>query len=91
LTEEPIADDALSKEHMTGDLTAFVTSRSSSFPVSYRKAMQRMEGLPLGILLDLSVYHEMCYTAEHFLLDCDARIEPINHSSDYLIQHFQEH
>jgi hypothetical protein len=49
-----------------------------------------MEGLPLGILLDPSVYHEMYYTAERFLLDYDARVDPTNHSSDYLIQHFQQ-
>jgi hypothetical protein len=90
LTEEPIADDALSEKHMTGDLTEFVTPRGSSFSVSYWKAMQQMEGLPLGILLDFSVYHEMYYTAEGILLDYDARIDPINHSSDYLIQHFQQ-
>jgi hypothetical protein len=53
LNEEPITDDTLSEEHMTGDLTEFVTPRNSSFPVSYRKAMQRMEGLSLEILLDL--------------------------------------
>jgi hypothetical protein len=90
LTEEPIAGDALSEEHMTGDLTEFVTPRSSSFPVNYLEAVQPMKGLSLGILLDLSVYHEMDYTEECFLFDYDARIDPINHSSDYLSQHFQQ-
>jgi hypothetical protein len=32
----------------------------------------------------------MYYTAERFLLDYDARIDPINHSLDYLIPHFQQ-
>jgi hypothetical protein len=40
LTEGLVADDALSEEYMTGDLTELVTPRSSSFPVSYRKATQ---------------------------------------------------
>jgi hypothetical protein len=90
LTEELIADDALLEERMMWDLTEFAIPQSSSFPVNYRKAMQQMQWLLLGIRLDLSVYHEIYYTWEHFFLEYDAGIAPINHSSDYLIQLFQQ-
>jgi hypothetical protein len=39
LTEELTADDALSEEHQTGDLTEFVTPRNFSFPVRYQKVI----------------------------------------------------
>jgi hypothetical protein len=37
------------------------------------------------------VYHNLYHTAEHCLATCGARIDPTNHSPDYVIRHSRRH
>jgi hypothetical protein len=65
------------------DLVEFVNQQSSSFPQNHQVALWRLQRAPLEMLLDLSVYHDLCHTAEHCLVTYDARIGPTDRSPDY--------